>query len=131
MFQTDDNRYENPQISPEERRQKGSTRMSYASIGCAIFGLFGIVTGYFGILFGSLAVVFSCLSKGARPKAERLARYGRWIGTAAAAVGAAIVIYSFVMVFSQYGSLENFYNAYYGITTEETTETGTDAGEAL
>ncbi len=105
--------------------------MANASLGCAIFGLFTILTGWFGLVFGTLAIVFSNLSRGANHKAEKPARFGRGIGVAAIAVSTAIVLYSFVTIFSQFGSLENFYNAYYGITTEEATETGSDTGEAL
>ncbi len=102
-----------------------SSPMGVASVACAIIGLFTIMTGFFAVIFGSLAMLFAFLSKGSQDKVQRPAVYGKYIGLAAALVGAVLIIYSFAAVNMQYGSIQAFYDEYM-YTIEE--EYGIDLG---
>ncbi len=104
--------YNDPPPPPPRRPVRSVSPMAIAAIVCAVISLFCIMTGIFALIFGSLAIVFAFLSKGSRPRPERVAVYARFIGFLAAAIGAVLIIYSVFVAIDEYGSLENFYYSY-------------------
>ncbi len=125
MYDPNGNQYGNGDGPYTQPQRRFASPMGVASVGCAIIGLITIMTGFFALIFGSLAMLFAFFSKGDRDKVQKPAVYGKYIGLAATLIGAVIIIYSFSVVYIQYGSFQAFYDEYV-YTIEE--EYGIDLG---
>lgn len=93
-------------------RGNASNLFATAALVCAILGVVSMCCLYGAFIFGGLAVTFGLLSRGARKKAVGTARTSILLGTTAILISIFITTISFVNVISQYGSFQNFLDAY-------------------
>ncbi len=81
-----------------------------------VLGIVGIATGccvYTGIICGALAIIFALLSRGGEMTMTTKAKLGLIFGIIGIVFGVTMLIASFVIVISQFGSFENYMNYYY------------------
>lgn len=86
--------------------------LATASLICAVLGIVSACCLYGAFIFGGLAIILGLLSRGARKRAVPPARNAIIIGIAAVCVSAAITAGSFLSAIRQYGSFNNFIDAY-------------------
>ncbi len=126
MFNANENQFGDMGNQTARSPERNGSNMARASLVLGVLSLFFILFGvFFAIILGALAILFSFLSRGADPKPERQARYGRIIGCITIVASIVLIIVSVNAVINEYGSLENYVYSY--LTTMEETY-GLDLG---
>lgn len=107
--------YENPrpgQEPPYRPSRHNGNSLGSAALICAILGIVLCCTFYGGVVLGGLAIVLGLLSRGGRKHAVPPGKGAIYIGLASVCLSVLILTVSFITVIHQFGSIENFLNAY-------------------
>lgn len=94
----------------EDKRSNGFTMASI------ILGIIGIATGccvYTSIICGALAIIFALLSRGGEMTMSDRARTGLILGIIGIVIGILILVWAFVTLIAEFGSLAGYMEYYY------------------
>lgn len=94
---------------------KRSRSMSTAALVLSCIGLFTFTCGYTSIICGALGIILALLSKGGELTCSQQGKIALILGIFSIVAGIAAIVFSFIIVIQQYGSIEGLMKQYQAI----------------
>ncbi len=100
--------------TPDKQRMASESRrlMANASLILGVLAIATVIFVYTPLIFGGISIVLGLLSRGGAPKCNSQSKTGILISICALVILAAIFAFVFHFIFTEYGSIQEFYNDY-------------------